>query len=79
MPIGRIGSIAFVHSPYSQGSGAAGLSASQARARVHSHAAREAHAKVRRQRLVEFQAAKKISGDEERVPITVGVEAAPPS
>lgn len=57
MPVSRTGSIAFVHSPYSRGTGAAGLSALQGR-RAHSHAAREAHAKVRRQRVLEYRAAR---------------------
>lgn len=45
----------FVESSYSQANGT-GRTAAQRR--VHSHAAREAHAKVRRQRLIEYRAAK---------------------
>lgn len=54
--------IDFIHSPYSQAPGTGG---SASRHRVHSHAAREAHARVRRQRLVEYQATGIASEDSE--------------
>ncbi|BCS30773.1 uncharacterized protein APUU_81076A [Aspergillus puulaauensis] len=56
------GEVQFIHSTQLR---APGVASAEVQRLVHSHAARAAHAKVRRQRLIEYQAAKTSSGSED--------------
>lgn len=60
--------IQFIHSTQLR---APGVASAEMQRLVHSHAARAAHAKVRRQSLIEYQAVKSSSGSEdERRPLS---------